>query len=147
MTERDNRRYDSLATNILGLDPSILSVLIVSVKTGSTLAEQARPELKENFGSISQRSNGMAGKWGILAFTSIERFKPKPSNAKYLLIVRDDYSGMIFPALIPEDAMLNLSIDAKAEAAKIYQLISEFLREESESSFAKKEHHLGHAIR
>ena len=104
--------------------------MIVGVRNGSTLVELARPEFKQNFDSLSQRSNGMAGKWGILAFNSMERVEPVKSKAKYLLMVREDYLEMVFPANIHEDVMLGLTIDPKADAAGIYQLVHTFLSEE-----------------
>jgi hypothetical protein len=137
LPERDNRRFESLANSVLGLDNGILSIMVVGIRTGSTLAEQVRSEFKQNFGSMSQRSNGMAGKWGILAFNSMERLEPVKSKAKYLLMVRENYIEMMFPANIPEDVMIGITIDPKAEAAGIYQVVHEFLSEESESIIAR----------
>ena len=130
MPERDNRRFESLANNILDLDSKILSILIVGIRNGSTLAEQVRSEFKQSFGSMSQRSNGMAGKWGILAFSSMERLEPVKSKAKYLLMMREDYVEMIFPATIPEDVMLGVTLDPKAEPAGIYHIVHAFLGNE-----------------
>jgi hypothetical protein len=79
---------------------------------------------------MSQRSNGMAGKWGILAFSSMERLEPVKSKAKYLLMMREDYVEMIFPATIPEDVMLGVALDPKAEPARIYQIVHAFLGNE-----------------
>jgi hypothetical protein len=130
LPERDNRRFESLANSILGLDSRIMAIMIVGVRNGSTFAELARSEFKQNFGSISQRSNGMAGKWGTLAFNSMERLEPVKSKVKYLLMVREDYLEMIFPANIPEDVMLGLTIDPKAEASGIYKLVHALLSDE-----------------
>lgn len=130
LTDRDNQRSESLATSILGLDPGILSVLIVSVRNGSTLVEKTRSNLKNNFGSMSQRSNGMAGRWGTLAFNSMDRLEPVNSKGKYLLMVRQEYSVMIFPAFFSENVMLVLTIDPKAESNRIYQAVNDSLEEE-----------------
>ena len=133
MPERDNRKFESLANYILSLNYGIYSTIIVDVRNGSTLVEQVKSEFKQNFGSMSQRSNGMAGKWGILAFNSMERLEPVKSKAKYLLMVRENYIEMIFPANIPEEVMVGLAIDPKADVSEIYQAVLPFLREQSSS--------------
>jgi hypothetical protein len=104
--------------------------MIVGIRSGSTLAEVVRSDSRQSSGSISQRSNGMAGKWGILAFNSMERLEPVPSKAKYLVMVGEGYIGMVFPVRIAEEIMVGLTIDPKAEPAGIYQLVQTFLSEE-----------------
>jgi hypothetical protein len=111
--------------------------MIVGIRSGSTLAEQVRSEFKQNFGSMSQRSNGMAGKWGILAFNAMERLEPVTSKAKYLLLVRENYIGMIFPVHADEEVMVGLTIDPKADAATIYLTVHSFLVETSEHVIAR----------
>jgi hypothetical protein len=137
LPERDNRKFESLANYILSLNYGIYSTIIVDVRNGSTLVEQVKSEFKQNFGSMSQRSNGMAGKWGILAFNSMERLEPVKSKAKYLLMVRENYIEMIFPANIPEEVMLGLAIDPKADVSLIYQVVLAFLSEQSNSILAR----------
>jgi hypothetical protein len=133
LTPRDNQRFESLAKSILDLDTNILSISIVGIRNGSTIVEMVKTEFKQNFGAISQRSNGMAGRWGILAFNSMERLEPVKSKAKYLVMVREDYNGLIFPANILEEVMISLIIDSKAEAAGIYQKVLSSLTEDSRS--------------
>ena len=106
--------------------------MIVGIRSGSTLAEVVRSDSRQSSGSISQRSNGMAGKWGILAFNSMERLEPTTSKARYLMMVRDDSIGMMFPVSVSEEVMVGLTIDSKAEAAGIYQLVHAFLNEDSQ---------------
>jgi hypothetical protein len=132
LIQRDNQRFESLAKGILGLDSRILSIMIVGIRSGSTLAEVVRSDSRQSSGSISQRSNGMAGKWGILAFNSMERLEPTTSKARYLMMVRDDSIGMMFPVSVSEEVMVGLTIDSKAEAAGIYQLVHAFLNEDSQ---------------
>jgi len=102
----------------------------VGIRNGSTLVEIVKSEFKQNFGAISQRSNGMAGRWGILAFNSMERLEPVTSKAKYLVMVREDYNGLIFPVNLSEDVMISLIINSKTEADVIYQRVNSFLTED-----------------
>ncbi len=79
----------------------------------------------------------MAGKWGILAFNSMERLEPIKSTARYLLMVRENYSEMMFPAKIPEEVMIGLAIDSKKEPSEINQVVHAFLSGESQSIIAR----------
>jgi len=133
LTPRDNQRFESLAKSILDLDTNILSISIVGIRNGSTLVELVKSEFKQNLGSISQRSNGMAGRWGILAFNSMERLEPVTSKAKYLVMVREDYNGLIFPANLSEEVMISLIFDSKTQADGVYQRVYSFLTENSQS--------------
>ena len=48
-------------------------------------------------------------------------------------MVRENYIEMIFPANIPEEVMIGLAIDPKADVAGIYQAVLVFLSEQSNS--------------
>jgi hypothetical protein len=127
LNERDTRNYESLANNILDLDSSILAVMMINVQNGSTLVDIVRSEFRENFGSISKRSNGMAGKWGIVAFSSMDRIEPLASQARYLAFVRDSYTQILFPFSIGLEIMLAIIIDNKAEASEIFETVHSLL--------------------
>jgi len=75
----------------------------------------------------------MAGRWGILAFNSMERLEPVTSKAKYLVMVREDYNGLIFPANLSEEVMISLIFDSKTQADGVYQRVYSFLTENSQS--------------
>jgi hypothetical protein len=136
LTQRDNGKFESLANDVLVLDSKILSIMIVGVRSGSTFAEVTNSDFKQKFGLISQRSNGMAGRWGILAFNSMERLGPVPSSGKYLVMVGENYIGMMFPANVSEDVMIELIVDPKADPAGIYTLVHTYLKEESKNAAA-----------
>jgi hypothetical protein len=105
--------------------------MIVSIRTGSTLAEIARPDQRNTFGSISERSNGMAGKWEILAFNSMERLEPTKSKSKYLTFVTEVYTEIVFPTFLGEDLMLGVIVEPGTDALSIYRLLKLFLGEKA----------------
>jgi len=129
LVERDYRRFESLANSILGLDSRIISSMIVSIRSGSTLAETVRPDQRRIFGSISERTNGMAGKWEILAFNSMERLEFVKSKVKYLTFVTETYNEIVFPAFLGEEVMLGIIIERSADPLSIYQLLKLYLGE------------------
>jgi hypothetical protein len=131
LVERDYRKFESLANSILGIDSKIISLMIVSIRTGSTLAEIARPDQRNTFGSISERSNGMAGKWEILAFNSMERLEPTKSKSKYLTFVTEIYTEIVFPTFLGEDLMLGVIVEPGTDALSIYRLLKLFLGEKA----------------
>ena len=125
--ERDNRNFQSLAESILDLDSKIISLMIVSTNNGSTLAEVVRPDSRQVFGSVSQRSNGMAGKWQILAFNSMERLQPTENQAKYLTFVTDSYVEMVFRAFFGNEIMIGVMLEPGTDALTIFRLLKLFL--------------------
>jgi hypothetical protein len=139
LVERDYRRFESLANSILGLDSKIISVMIVSVRSGSTLAETVRLDQRNIFGSISERSNGMAGKWEILAFNSMERLEPpRKSKTKYLTFVTETYAEIVFPSFQEEEVMLSVVIDQGADPPSIYRLLKLYLGGEESTATARQ---------
>jgi hypothetical protein len=130
LKERDNPRFDFLANTILGFDPTIYSVMMIDVRNGSTLTEMTRPDHRQDFGTLSQRTNGMAGKWGALAFNAMDRLQPTPSKAKYLVMMRERYMVLMFPVSADDEIMVSVIADAKSEPVKIYAIVYSYLSRE-----------------
>lgn len=127
-----------MADSILGLDSRIISLMIVSIRTGSTLVERTRSDQRSTFGSISERSNGMAGKWEILAFNSMERLEPVKSKAKYLCFVTENYTEIVFSSFLEEDVMFSLVVEPGTESLAIYRLLKLFLGGDTNAEAASK---------
>jgi hypothetical protein len=104
--------------------------MMISIRTGSTLTEVTKQDQRQHFGSISQKTNGMAGKWGILAFNSMDRLQPSPSKAKYLVMMRESYMGMMFPVGNSEEIMVEVIADSKSQASEIYDIVYSYLSRE-----------------
>jgi hypothetical protein len=125
----DNNKSETLARNILDLDPSILSVIIVSLQNGSTLAEHVKSSSGRSSGFTTQNNSGMAGRWAILAYNSMERLESSSSKESYLLMVNDVCTRLIFQARLPETVLIGLALEPKATAAEIYHQVKEILGE------------------
>jgi hypothetical protein len=127
MNQADQRKYESFAEGILDLDSRILSSIVMKNPGGAILAEAVRPELKNTLGTLSQRTDGMVGKWGILAYNALARLENARSKTKYLSVGRETTKGMLFPASIFEGVMIGLTIELKTEATEIYELVMKFV--------------------
>jgi|SRR5271166_5878152 len=129
MVQTDSRKYESFVNGILGLDPRIFSSIIVKIPGGAVLAEAVRPEMMSNFGSLSKRTDGMVGKWTILAFSAMERIEKTKWKSKYVTVGRENHQGMVFPAEILGGVMIGLKIELKSESSEIYELVMRFVEE------------------
>jgi hypothetical protein len=121
--QAEHKNYEGLARSILNTDPRIFSCIIVSDPHGATLAEAERTEMRDKLGALTQRSNGMAGHWGILAFKAMERLDGVRTKVKYIVVAREAYNAMIFPASRPEKLMIALTFKLKTDAEELFQII------------------------
>jgi hypothetical protein len=129
VNQAENRKYESFANGILSLDSRIFSSIVVKNPGGAILAEAVRPEMKNTLGTLSQRTEGMVGMWGILAYNAVMRLEKARSKTKYLTIGRETTKGMLFPANIFEGVMIGLTIELRTEATEIYELVMKFVDE------------------
>jgi len=129
LVHTDNRQHENFANGILDLDSRIFSVIIAKIPGGATLAESVRPEMQSNFGSLSKRTDGMIGKWMILAFSAMERIEKAKWKSKYVSVGRENHKGMVFPAEIFGGVMIGLKIEMKTECTEIYELVMKFVEE------------------
>ena len=128
--QADSRAFESIAKGILNLDSRIYSTIIVRIPGGAVLAEAVRPEMRYNFGLLSQRTDGMAGKWMILAFSAMERIEKAKWKSKYVVVGRENHNGMVFPAeVLGESVMIGLKTELKTESSEIYDLIMQLIEE------------------
>jgi hypothetical protein len=116
----DPRTYEVMADSIVNLDSRIYSCLIVSNPSGAMLAEATQPEMRNNFGSLNQRSGGMVGQWGILAFKAMARLDSVSSKAKYIVVGREKFNALIFPVKSESDLLIGISFDVAANPREIY---------------------------
>ena len=130
MLQADSRTFESMAKSILNLDSRIFSTIVVRIPGGAVLAEAVRPEMRYNFGLLSQRTDGMAGKWMILAFSAMERIEKAKWKSKYVVVGRENHNGMVFPAeVLGESVMIGLKTELKTESSEIYDLIMQLIEE------------------
>jgi len=130
LLQADSRAFESIAKGILNLDSRIYSTIIVRIPGGAVLAEAVRPEMRYNFGLLSQRTDGMAGKWMILAFSAMERIEKAKWKSKYVVVGRENHNGMVFPAeVLGESVMIGLKTELKTESSEIYDLIMQLIEE------------------
>lgn len=128
MVSRDNQKAESLARYILDLDPSVLSVIIVDLQNGSTLAELVKSSSAgQSFGFTTQKNNGMAGRWAILAYNSMERLETLPSKKRYLLMVNESCTRLIFQTKLSEAVLIGMTLERKAADFGIFHQVQEIL--------------------
>src|SRR5579864_2238852 len=116
----DNRRYETIADSIVNLDSRIYSCLIVHNPSGATLAESTKQEMRNNLGSLSKKSGGMVGQWGILAFKAMARLDGLRTKARYIVVGREKFNALIFPIESETDLLIGLTFDAEANPREIF---------------------------
>ena len=125
--ESDKRSLESLANDIMNLDPRIFSCSIVSNPQGSTMARVSR-EGSEQIPSFSTRdTEGMAGHWAIRAFNVMERLDVVNTKSRYLVVGRDANKTMIFPLTLSDNYMIIVTIKARTEATEIFEIMMKFI--------------------
>ena len=85
--------------------------------------------MRSNFGSLSQRTDGMVGKWTILAFSAMERIEKAKWKSKYVTVGRENHIGMVFPADILGGVMIGLKTEMKTESSEIYGIVIRYVEE------------------
>jgi hypothetical protein len=123
--------YEDMATNIVNLDSRIYSCLIVSNPGGAMLAEATKPEMRNNLGSLNQRSGGMVGQWGILAFKAMARLDGVRSKAKYIVVGREKFNALIFPVESEPNLIIGLTFDAGANPREIFAQLTHLFENSS----------------
>lgn len=96
----------------------------MSNPNGATLAEAARSELQQTLGALTQRSNGMAGHWGILAFKAMERLDGVSTKANYIVVGREAYNAMIFPVGVPANLMIAMTFEIMTDARELFEIVT-----------------------
>ena len=129
MASRDAERAEGLARKILDLGPSALSVIMVDLQNGSTLTELVRLGATERYGFTTKRNNGMAGRWAILAFNSMERLENIQSKERYLIMVNESYSRLFFQIRLTNDVLVGLTLQPETSTSGIFQQVREMLAE------------------
>jgi hypothetical protein len=115
--------FESVVERIVNLDYRIYSCLIVSSPSGAALAEVTRPEMRNTLGNLNQKSDGMVGQWGILAFKALSRLNGVRTRAKYLVVGREKFNAIIFPMRLEAEVLIGLTFDPKANPTEIYDLL------------------------
>jgi hypothetical protein len=110
-------------------DPRIYSCLIVRDPSGAALAEVTRPEMRDNLGSLTERSGGMVGQWGILAYKALSRLDGVRTKAKYIVVGREKFNGLIFPIESDRDILLGITFDAETNPREIFAKLREIIEE------------------
>jgi len=131
----DNRKYVAMAESFVDLDSRIYSCLIVHNPSGAMLGEATKPEMRNNLGSLSEKSGGMVGQWGILAFKAMSRLDGVRSKAKYIVVGREKFNAIIFPLESDQDLIVGLTFDAAMNPREIFAEIMKSL--ESNSSLLR----------
>jgi hypothetical protein len=86
-----------MAESLVNLDSRIYSCLIVHNPSGAMLGEATKLEMRNNLGSLSERSGGMVGQWGILAFKAMSRLDGVRTKAKYIVVAGKNSTRLFFP--------------------------------------------------
>ena len=84
------------------------------------LAEATKPEMRNNLGSLNQRSGGMVGQWGILAFKAMSRLDGLRTKAKYIVVGREKFNALIFPVESDRNLIVGMTFDAMANPREIF---------------------------
>ncbi len=108
----------------MDIDPRIYSCLIVANPSGAALAEVTRPEMRHNLGSLIERSGGMVGQWGILAYNALSRLDGVRTKAKYIVVGREKFNGLIFTIESDKDILLGITFDPETNPREIFSKLS-----------------------
>ena len=84
------------------------------------LAEATKPEMRNNLESLNQRSGGMVGQWGILAFKAMARLDGVRTKAKYIVVGREKFNALIFPVESERNLIIGLTFDAGTNPREIF---------------------------
>jgi len=126
--DSDKRSLETLASDIMNLDPRIYACTIVSNPEGSTIVRVVRAEFRHSLTSHAQESDGMAGHWAIRAFNAMERLDAIRSKAKFIAVGRETNQTMIFPVSISDNLMVIMTIGAKTESTEIFEIVTRFIQ-------------------
>ena len=102
-------------------------MIIVDLQSGSTLAELVKPG--SPFGFTTQKNNGMAGRWAILAYNAMERLEALPSNERCLLMMNDSCTRMIFESKLSEAVIIGITLESKSSDSGIFHQVQEIISE------------------
>jgi hypothetical protein len=127
--ETEKQAYSSLAIEILNLDPGLLSCVVISSPEGSILAKSVKPEFRIDFSKLSGNGEGMAAHWALLAFNTMKRLDEQRSKTKCIVVVREEYNTIIFPANFHgAEIMLIMSVSLRTHLTQTYEQIMKTIR-------------------
>jgi hypothetical protein len=126
--DTEKQASNSLAAEILNLDPGILSCVLTRSPQGAILTKAVKSESRNNLGKLSGETEGMAAHWALLAFNSMKRLDAERSKTKYIVVGREEYKTLIFPAsLHGSNIMLILTSTLQTNVEEIYTRIMKIM--------------------
>ena len=85
--------------------------------------------MRNNLGALTERSGGMVGQWGNLAFKTMSRLDGVRTKAQYLVVGREKFNALIFPVEPERDTLVGITFDRDANPREIFAMLIRLVEE------------------